>query len=42
MKKSVFFRLIEEEFKKLEAYCESTGRYFIRYLKGIHYNWSLD
>ncbi|HIK29819.1 MAG TPA: ribbon-helix-helix protein, CopG family [Oscillatoriales cyanobacterium M4454_W2019_049] len=26
MKKSVFFRLTDEEFEKLETYCESTGR----------------
>ncbi|MEB3224563.1 MAG: ribbon-helix-helix domain-containing protein [Synechococcus sp.] len=26
MKKSVFFRLTDEEFEKLEAYCKSTGR----------------
>jgi predicted DNA-binding protein len=26
MKKSVFFRLTDEEFERLEVYCESTGR----------------
>jgi predicted DNA-binding protein len=26
MKKSVFFRLADEELEKLEAYCESNGR----------------
>ncbi|MCC3409839.1 MAG: ribbon-helix-helix protein, CopG family [Microcoleus sp. PH2017_10_PVI_O_A] len=26
MKKSVFFRLTDEEFEKLEAYCKSVGR----------------
>ncbi|WP_414581763.1 ribbon-helix-helix protein, CopG family [Scytonema sp. PCC 10023] len=26
MKKSVFFRLTDEEFTKLESYCEETGR----------------
>jgi hypothetical protein len=25
MKKSVFFRLTDEEFERLEVYCESTG-----------------
>jgi predicted DNA-binding protein len=26
MKKSIFFRLTDEEFEKLETYCKSTGR----------------
>ncbi|MBW4449278.1 MAG: ribbon-helix-helix protein, CopG family [Spirirestis rafaelensis WJT71-NPBG6] len=26
MKKSVFFRLTDEEFTNLESYCEETGR----------------
>ncbi|WP_315862233.1 ribbon-helix-helix protein, CopG family [Picosynechococcus sp. PCC 7003] len=26
MKKSVFFRLADEEFERLEAYCKFTGR----------------
>jgi predicted DNA-binding protein len=26
MKKSIFFRLTDEEFENLETYCKSTGR----------------
>ncbi|AFZ48756.1 CopG domain protein DNA-binding domain protein [Cyanobacterium stanieri PCC 7202] len=26
MKKSIFFRLTDEEFEQIEAYCQQTGR----------------